>query len=148
MHSMHSDLHCEVNMDRRKKLSQAAIDEIQALLNDDINVKSIASAFDISTSHVYRIQSAMRNGEVKLKRSSLDSCMDLIEAGLPFRRASWENDFYYYYDTNESWFIRHVYMGNHGDAYDMIEYTLGLSLEDLIAKDWVVLTWESVNDRC
>jgi hypothetical protein len=148
MHSMHSDQYYEVNMDKRKKLSQAAIDEIQALLNDGINVKSIASAFDVSTTHIYRIQSAMRNGEVKLKRSSLDSCMDLIETGLPFRRASWENTFHYFYDTDNHWFIKHVYMGEHGDDYEVIMYTLDLTLEDLIAKDWVVLTWESVNDRC
>ena len=144
MHSMQSDLHCEVNMDRRKKLSQAAIDEIQALLNDDINVKSIASAFDISTSHVYRIQSAMRNGEVKLKHTSLDSCMDLIETGLPFKRKCWEC--WYYYDIENRWFVR-AYSCPEG-IMECITYTLDLALDDLLSKDWVVLTWEAIHDRC
>jgi len=30
---------------------------------------------------------------------------------------------------------------------ECITYTLDLSLEDLLAKDWVVLAWEAVNDR-
>ena len=137
----------DIDMDKRKKLSDASIAEIQALFNDGVNVKSITSRFGISSTHAYRIQAAMRNGEVKLKRSSLDSCLELIKTGLPFRRVGWENDFYYFYDTKNSWFVRHEYMGDHGDDYDMIEYTLRLDLEDLMAKDWIVLTWESVNDR-
>jgi len=140
MHSMHSDQYYEVNMDKRKKLSQAAIDEIQALLNDGINVKSIASAFDVSTTHIYRIQSAMRNGEVKLKRSSLDSCMDLIKTGLPFTRKCWQC--WYYYDLENRWFVR-AYSCPEG-IMETIVYTLDLGLDDLLSKDWIVLTWESV----
>lgn len=136
------------NTDKRKKLSKEDIEQIQDCLNVGVNVKMVASTWGVSTTHIYRIQSAMRNGEVKLKRSSLDSCMDLIKTGLPFRRASWENTFHYFYDTDNYWFIKHVYMGEHGDDYEVIMYTLDLTLEDLIAKDWVVLTWESVNDRC
>ena len=70
-----------------------------------------------------------------------------IEKGLPFRRSDWEDDFYYFYNTDNSRFVRHTYMGDLGDDYDMIEYTIRLDLEDLTAKDWIVLTWESVNDR-
>lgn len=133
-----------ISMDKRRKLTDAQVDGIREMLGHGFTLEHIGRTFDVSISHVHRIKDAHSKGEVKLKRSSLSSCMKLIKAGLPFRRAGWENDFYYFYDTEESWFIRHVYMGDHGDAYDMIEYTLGLSLEDLMAKDWVVLTWESV----
>jgi hypothetical protein len=134
-------------MDKRRKLSEKDIKGIQELLCVDINVKTVATAYSVSTTHVYRIQAAMRNGEVKLKRSSLDSCLELIKTGLPFRRASWGDHFYYFHDAENSWFIKHRFMGEHGDDYKIIEYTLDLSLEDLMAKDWVVLTWEAVNDR-
>jgi hypothetical protein len=131
-------------MDKRRKLTDAQVNEVKAMLTEGVKGDAVARTFGVSTTHVYRIQAAMRNGEVKLKRSSLDSCMELIKTGLPFRRAGWENDFYYFYDTEKSWFVRHEYMGDHGDDYDMIEYTLRLDLEDLMAKDWIVLTWESV----
>ena len=133
-----------ISMDKRRKLTEAQVDGIREMLAEGHTLERIAREFNVSDSHVHRIKDAHSKGEVKLKRSSLSSCMKLIKAGMPFRRLGWEHDFYYFYDTKESWFIRHVYMGNHGDAYDMIEYTLGLSLEDLMAKDWVVLTWESV----
>lgn len=135
------------SMDKRRKLTDAQVNEVKAMLTEGVKGDAVARTFGISTTHVYRIQAAMRNGEVKLKRSSLDSCLELIKTGLPFRRAGWENDFYYFYDTEKSWFVRHEYMGDHGDDYDRIEYTLHLDLEDLMAKDWIVLTWESVNDR-
>lgn len=133
-----------ISMDKRRKLTDAQVNEVKAMLTEGVKGDAVARTFGVSTTHVYRIQAAMRNGEVKLKRSSLDSCMELIKTGLPFRRAGWENDFYYFYDTEKSWFVRHEYMGDHGDDYDMIEYTLRLDLEDLMAKDWIVLTWESV----
>jgi hypothetical protein len=71
--------------------------------------------------------------------------MKLIATGLPFKRVGWV-DYFYFYDLEESWFIKHRCIGDHGDDYEIIEFTLDLSLEDLMAKDWVVLKWESVND--
>lgn len=130
------------NTDKRKKLSEKDIKDIQELLSVGINVKTVARAFSVSTTHIYRIQSAMRNGEVKLKRSSLDSCMELIKTGLPFRRVAWPEGIYYYYAIDEPrpWFVQvNMETGN-----ELITYSLDLSLEDLKAKDWVALTWESV----
>jgi hypothetical protein len=127
-------------MDKRKKLSDASIAEIQALLNDGANVKSVASRFGISSTHAYRIQAAMRNGEVKLKRSSLDSCLELIKTGLPFTRKCWQC--WYYYDLENRWFVR-AYSCPEG-IMETIVYTLDLGLDDLLSKDWIVLTWESV----
>ena len=88
----------------------------------------------------------MRRGEVKLKRSSLDSCMGHIKDGLPFRRVAWPEGIYYYcaIDEPSQWFVR-SYRCPEG-IMECITYTLDLSLEDLLAKDWVILTWEAVNE--
>lgn len=131
------------NTDKRKKLSEKDIKDIQELLSVGINVKTVARAFSVSTTHIYRIQSAMRNGEVKLKRSSLDSCMELIKTGLPFTRKCWQC--WYYYDLENRWFVR-AYSCPEG-IMETIVYTLDLGLDDLLSKDWIVLTWEAINDR-
>ena len=131
-------------MDRRRKLTEAQIDGIREMLGHGFTLEHIGRKFDVSISHVHRIKDAHSKGEVKLKRSSLSSCMKLIKAGMPFKRIAWGDQFYYFYDTEESWFIKHRCQGEHGDDYEIIEYTLDLSMEDLMAKDWVVLTWESV----
>lgn len=133
-------------MDNRKKLSDKDINDIKELLDAGINVKTVARAFSVSTTHIYRIQAAMRNGEVKLKRSSLDSCMGHIKDGLPFRRVVWPESLYYYcaIDEPSQWFVR-SYKCPEG-IMECITYTLDLSLEDLLAKDWVILTWEAVNE--
>lgn len=127
-------------MDKRRKLSEKDIKGIQELLCVDINVKTVAAAYSVSTTHVYRIQAAMRNGEIKLKRSSLDSCMDLIKTGLPFRRLGWQC--WYYYDIENKWFVQ-AYSCPEG-IMETIVHTLDLGLDDLLSKDWIVLTWESV----
>ena len=131
-------------MDKRKKLTPEHVDGIIAMLGEGMTLDAVARKFGISNSHVHRIKATHGKGEVKLRRSSLASCLKLIKAGMPFKRIAWGDHFYYFYDTEESWFIKHRCMGNHGDDYEIIEYTLDLSLEDLMAKDWVVLTWESV----
>ena len=134
------------NTDNRKKISEKDINDIKELLDAGINVKTVARAFSVSTTHIYRIQSAMRRGEVKLKRSSLDSCMGHIKDGLPFRRVAWPEGIYYYcaIDEPSQWFVR-SYRCPEG-IMECITYTLDLSLEDLLAKDWVILTWEAVNE--
>jgi hypothetical protein len=131
-------------MDKRKKLTPEQVGRILAMLDQGKTLDTIARTFGISDSHVHRIKATHGRGEVKLRRSSLASCLKLIKDGMPFKRIAWGDHFYYFYDTEESWFIKHRCMGNHGDDYEIIEYTLDLSLEDLMAKDWVVLTWESV----
>lgn len=133
-----------INMDKRKKLTPEQVGRILAMLDQGKTLDTIARTFGISDSHVHRIKATHGRGEVKLRRSSLASCLKLIKDGMPFKRIAWGDHFYYFYDTEESWFIKHRCMGNHGDDYEIIEYTLDLSLEDLMAKDWVVLTWESV----
>jgi hypothetical protein len=132
-------------MDKRCKLTPDQIDGVIAMLNQGKTLDAVARTFGISDSHVHRIKVAHGKGEMKLKPSSLSSCMKLIATGLPFKRVDWV-DYFYFYDLEESWFIKHRCRGDHGDDYEIIEYTLDLSLEDLMAKDWVVLTWESVND--
>jgi len=89
--------------DNRRKLSEKDIKGIQDELTAGVNVKTVARKWSVSTTHIYRIQSAMRNGEVKLKRSSLDSCMELIKTGLPFTRKCWQ--WLYYYDIENRWFV-------------------------------------------
>ncbi len=129
-------------MDRRKKLSPEQLEEIKAYIAKKMKHETIARQFNISTTHVSRIKSAMDRGEVKLKRSSLTSCLGHIKDGLPFRRESWPEGLYYYcaIDEPNKWFVR-VYERRESE---LVTYSLDLELEDLLAKDWVVLTWESV----
>lgn len=133
-----------MSANRRQKLSEAQMGEIRAMLSEGGKVESIALAFGISTTHVYRIQAALRSGAINLKPTSLSSCLGHIKDGLPFRRVAWSAGLYFYYDTKDSWFVRHVPGGDHGDDYEVIEYVLCLRLEDLLAKDWIVMTWEAV----
>ena len=131
-------------MDKRKKLSDADIKKIHRLLKQGVKGEAIIQLMGISSTHFYRIQQAYRNGEVNLKRTSLHSISHFVAAGLPFKRIAWENHLYYYYDTEQSWFVKHRCMFGKSNDYEVIEYTLNLSLQDLLAKDWVALTWESV----
>ena len=132
-------------MDRRKKLSEEQVIAVQRLLSDGVKIETVARQFSISSSHVHRIKSAQEKGEVRLKRSSLNNCLDHIENGLPFRRVAWPEAIYYYYAIDEPrpWFIQL----NTETGCELITYSLDLNLEDLKAKDWVVLTWESVNNH-
>ena len=128
--------------DRRRKLAPEQIDIVVKMLDQGMTLDAIGRRCGISTSHVQRIKAAHDRGEVKLKRSSLSSCMNHIKNGLPFRRVSWPEKLYYYYAIDEpsQWFIQvNKITGN-----EMITFQLELSLEDLMAKDWVVLTWESI----
>ena len=131
-------------MDKRKKLSDADIKKIHRMLNQGVKGEAVMQLMGISSTHFYRIQQAYRNGEVNLKRTSLHSISHFVAAGLPFKRIAWENHLYYYYDTEQSWFVKHRCMFGKSNDYEVIEYTLNLSLQDLLAKDWVALTWESV----
>lgn len=131
-------------MDKRKKLSDADIKKIHRMLKQGVKGEAVMQLMGISSTHFYRIQQAYRNGEVNLKRTSLHGISKMVSDGLPFKRVSWGNHFYYYYDNEERWFVKHRCLFGEGDDYEIIEYTLDLSLEDLLAKDWVALTWESV----
>jgi hypothetical protein len=114
------------------------------MLDKGMTLESVGRAMGVSTSHVQRMRAAHNRGEVKAKHSSLSSCMKLISTGLPFRRVAWPEEIFYYYDNDEQskWFIK----VNKITGCEIIWYSLDLSLEDLMAKDWVVLTWEAVND--
>ena len=127
-------------MDKRKNSNTAKLDQVRACLVNGDSVEAISVTFNMSTSHIYRIKTAMNRGEVKLKRSSLASCMGLVKTGLPFRRVSWPDKLYYYYDLNDKWFIS----VNTETGCELITYSVDLTLEDLTTHDWVVLTWESV----
>jgi hypothetical protein len=131
-------------MDKRKKLSDTDIKKIHRLLKQGVKGEAIMQLMGISSTHFYRIQQAYRNGEVNLKRTSLHSISHFVASGLPFKRIAWKNHLYYYYDTEQSWFVKHRCMFGKSNDYEVIEYTLNLSLQDLLAKDWVALTWESV----
>ena len=130
-------------MDKRRKLTDEKMDQIRRLIKQGRTLDTIARLFNISTTTVHRIKDAQSRGEVKLKRSSLFSCMNLIKTGLPFRRVCWPEKLYYYYDLGEHWFVQ----VNNESGCEIILYTMDLSLEDLMAKDWVVLTWETVNEQ-
>lgn len=127
--------------DNRRKLTPEQLEQIRAYITKRMKHETIAREFNISTTHVSRIKSAMNRGEVKLKRSSLAGCLSHIKDGLPFRRASWPEGLYYYCAIDEPthWFVQ----VNKG-GYEVITYSLNLELEDLLAKDWVVLNWEAV----
>lgn len=125
-------------MDKRQKLTPDQLERIREMVADKVKSEAIARRFDISTSHVSRIRVAMRNGAVNLKPTSLTSCLELIESGLAFRRNSWSEDLYYYYDVEDRWFIRVK------GKSELITYTLDMTLDDLAAKDWIVLTLESM----
>mgnify|MGYP003662174076 CR=1 FL=1 len=127
-------------MDKRRKLTDEKINQIRRLIKQGRTLDTIARLFNVSTTTVHTIKDAQSKGMVKLKRSSLFSCMNLIKTGLPFRRVCWPEKLYYYYDLDECWFIQ----VNNESGCEIILYTMDLSLEDLMAKDWVVLTWETV----
>lgn len=127
-------------MDKRRKLTDEKMDQIRRLIKQGRTLDTIARLFNVSTTTVHRIKNAQSRGEVKLKRSSLFSCMNLIKTGLPFRRVCWPEKLYYYYDLGEHWFLQ----VNNESGCEIILYTIDFSLEDLMAKDWVVLTWDAV----
>jgi hypothetical protein len=128
-------------MDRRSKLSDEQVIAIRRMLDLGVKPQSVAWQFGISASHIYRINTAMRKGIVNLKPTSLSACLNHIKQGLGFKRSEWAS--YYYYDVENKWFIKSVLKGDHGDDYEVIWFTLDLSLEDLMAKDWVVLAEET-----
>ena len=129
-------------MDKRKKLSDADLKKIHRLLKQGVKGEAIMQLMDISSTHFYRIQQAYRNGEINLKRTSLHGLSRMVSEGLPFRRAAWPEKLYYYcaIDEPSKWFIQ----VNRETGNEMITFQLELSLEDLLAKDWVVLTWDAV----
>ena len=127
-------------MDKRRKLTDEHMVQIRQMITQGLTLDTIARSFGVSTTTVHKIKNAQSRGEVKLKRSSLFSCMNLIKTGLPFRRVCWPEKLYYYYDLGEYWFIQ----VNNESGCEIILYTIDFSLEDLMAKDWVVLTWDAV----
>lgn len=120
------------------------MNEIRAMLSEGGQVEAVAMVFGISTTHVYRIQAALRSGAINLKPTSLNSCLGHIKDGLPFRRVSWPEGLYYYcaIDEPSQWFIRACKCPE--GILETITYTLDLSLEDMMAKDWIVMTWDAV----
>ena len=126
-----------MSVDRRRKLSPEQISKMLAMLDKGMTLDAVSRAFGISDSHVHRIKVAHGKGEMKLKPSSLQSCMELIATGLPFRRVAWPEKLFYYYDIDEQskWFIK----VNRITGCETIWYSLDLSLEDLMAKDWLYL---------
>lgn len=130
-------------MDKRKKLSDADIKKIHRMLKQGVKGEAIMQLMAISSTHFYRIQQAYRNGEVNLKRTSLHGILRMVKEGLPFRRTAWPDEsIYYYCETNEpsQWFVQ----VNRQTGSRICTFHLALPLEDLLAKDWVALTWESV----
>ena len=127
-------------MDKRRKLTNEQMAQIRQMITQGLTLDTIARSFGVSTTTVHKIKDAQSRGEVKLKRSSLFSCMNLIKTGLPFRRVCWPEKLYYFYDLGEHWFIQ----VNNESGCEIILYTIDFSLEDLMAKDWVVLTWDAV----
>lgn len=129
-------------MDKRKKLSDDDIKKIHRLLKQGVKGEAIMQLMGISSTHFYRIQQAYRNGEVNLKRTSLHGISRMVSEGLPFRRNAWPEKLYYYcaIDEPSKWFIQ----VNRETGNELIAYQLELTLEDLLAKDWVILTWDSV----
>ncbi len=129
-------------MDKRKKLSDSDLKKIHRLLKQGMKGEAIMQLMGISSTHFYRIQQAYRNGEVNLKRTSLHGITHMINAGLPFRRVAWPGSIYYYcaIDEPSKWFVQ----VNRETGAELITYILDLKLEDLLSKDWVALTWESV----
>jgi len=125
-------------MDKRQKLTPDQLEQIREMVADKVKSEAIARKFNISTSHVSRIRVAMRRGTVNLKPTSITRILEGVEAGLAFKRTSWPDGFCYYYDVEERWFVKVL------DTYEIITYTLDLELQDLAAKDWVVLTLESM----
>jgi hypothetical protein len=129
-------------MDKRKKLSDDDIKKIHRMLKQGVKGEAIMQLMGISSTHFYRIQQAYRNGEINLKRTSLHGISKMVADGLPFRRNAWPEKLYYYcaIDEPSKWFIQ----VNRETGNELIAYQLELTLEDLLAKDWVALTWESV----
>ena len=62
-----------------------------------------------------------------------------IEKGLPFRRASFPEKLYYYYDMNDKWFIQ----GNSETGCEIVMYTFDMKLDDLMATDWEIDEWDN-----
>ena len=129
-------------MDKRRKLTPDQVEKIYEMLDQDMTLDAIARTFGIGKSHVHRIKSAYNRGEVNLKPTSLCAILGLIEDGLAFRRRAWPEKIFYYYDVEDKWFVQ----ANSETGCETIVFRLDLSLEDLAAKDWIVLTLESMDD--
>lgn len=125
-------------MDKRRKLTPDQVEKIREMLDQDMTLDAIARTFGIGKSHVHRIKAAYYRGEVNLKPTSLCAIVSLIEQGLPFRRRSWPEKLFCYYDVEDKWFIQ----ANEETGCELVVYRLDLSIEDLAAKDWIVLTLE------
>lgn len=125
-------------MDKRQKLTSEQLEKIYEMLDQGMTLDAIARTHGISSSHVHRIKAAYYRGEVNLKPTSLCAIVSLIEQGLPFRRRSWPEKLFCYYDVEDKWFIQ----ANEETGCELVVYRLDLSIEDLAAKDWIVLTLE------
>jgi hypothetical protein len=125
-------------MDKRQKLTCEQVEKIHEMLDQGMTLDAIARTHGISSSHVHRIKAAYYRGEVNLKPTSLCAIVSLIEQGLPFRRRSWPEKLFCYYDVEDKWFIQ----ANEETGCELVVYRLDLSIEDLAAKDWIVLTLE------
>ncbi len=125
-------------MDKRQKLTCEQVEKIHEMLDQGMTLDAIARTHGISSSHVHRIKAAYYRGEVNLKPTSLCAIVGLIEQGLPFRRRSWPEKLFCYYDVEDKWFIQ----ANEETGCELVVYRLDLSIEDLAAKDWIVLTLE------
>lgn len=128
-------------MDKRQKLTSDQVESIYEMLDQGMTLDAIARTHGISTSHAQRIKAAYTRGEVNLKPTSLCAILGLIENGLAFRRRDWPEKIFYYYDVEDKWFVQ----ANSETGCETIVYRLDLSLQDLAAKDWVVLTLESMD---
>lgn len=125
-------------MDKRQKLTNEQLEKIYEMLDQGMTLDAIARTHGISSSHVHRIKAAYYRGEVNLKPTSLCAIVSLIEQGLPFRRRSWPEKLFCYYDVEDKWFIQ----ANEETGCELVVYRLDLSIEDLAAKDWIVLNLE------
>jgi hypothetical protein len=128
-------------MDKRQKLTCEQVEKIHEMLDQGMTLDAIARTHGISSSHVHRIKAAYYRGEVNLKPTSLCAIVSLIEQGLPFRRRSWPEKLFCYYDVEDKWFIQ----ANEETGCELVVYRLDLSIEDLAAKDWIVLTLEIID---
>jgi hypothetical protein len=70
---------------------------------------------------------------------TLSEIASIISKGLPFKREVWPSKIYYFYDTNEQWFIQ----VNTETGCEIITFTLDLKLEDIEATDWTIDEWDN-----
>jgi len=76
----------------------------------------------------------------------LSEVLDALMEGKPITRAAWEQK-YMYYDKDENCFVFVRYPDDSERRYELASVGLDLIPRDVIADDWDIDCWDTVEDK-